>query len=71
MEQSKIIDMFDTYHTTTQGLAWAVGRHPRLIGLGAPNPQKPIWLGKAKKGRSPSRNRIGLGAQVLSPLAAP
>ena len=35
--------------TMTQGLAWAVGRHPGLIGLGAPSPQKPMWLGKAKK----------------------
>jgi len=26
---------------------------------------------EGKKGRSPSRNRIGLGVQVLSPLAAP
>ena len=56
--------------TMSQGLAWAEGRHPSLIGLGAPSPQKPMWLGKGKKG-SPSRNRIGLGVQVLSPLAAP
>ena len=26
---------------------------------------------EGEKGRSPSRNRIGLGVQVLSPLAAP
>ena len=34
----------------------------------APSPQKPMWLGKGKKGRSPSRNRIGLGFQVVLPL---
>ena len=28
--------------TTTQGLAWAAGRCPGLIGLGAPSPQKPM-----------------------------
>src|SRR3990170_1184910 len=35
--------------TVIQGLAWAAGRCPGLIGLGAPSPQKPMWLGKAKK----------------------
>jgi hypothetical protein len=56
--------------TTTQGQTWAEGKRPGLIGLGAPSPQKPMWLGKEKKG-SPSRNRVGLGVQVLSPLAVP
>jgi hypothetical protein len=51
--------------TTSQGLAWAKGRRPGLIGPGAPSPQKPTQLGKEKK-ESPSRNRIGLGVQVLS-----
>src|SRR3990170_7128356 len=36
--------------TMTQGLAWAVERRPSLIGLGAPSPQKPMWLGKAREG---------------------
>ena len=34
--------------TMTQGLAWAAGRCLGLIGLGAPSPQKPMWIGKAK-----------------------
>src|SRR3989337_4083929 len=44
--------------TMSQGLEWAKGRRPGLIGLGTPSPQKPMWLGKGKRG-SPSRNRIG------------
>ena len=35
--------------TMTEGLAWAAVMCPSLIGLGAPSPQKPMWLGKAKK----------------------
>ena len=35
--------------TMTQGLEWAAGRCPGLIGIGAPSPQKPMWLGKAKR----------------------
>ena len=34
--------------TTSQGLAWAKGRRPGLIGPGAPSPQKPTQLGKEK-----------------------
>ena len=53
--------------TTTQGLAWAAGRHPGLIGLGAPSPQKPMWLGKAKK----EGVLVGIGLDLESKSSPP
>ena len=49
LEDSGGVQKSPSGFTTTQGLAWAAGRHPGLIGIGAPSPQKPMWLGKAKK----------------------
>ena len=58
-------------YTMTQGLAWAAGRFPGLIGLGAPIPQKPMWLGMGKK----EGVLIGIGLDLETksspPLAAP
>ena len=53
--------------TTTQGLAWAAGRCPGLIGLGAPSPQKPMWLGKAKK----EGVLVGIGLDLESKSSPP
>ena len=53
--------------TTTQGLAWAAGRRPGLIGLGAPSPQKPMWLGKAKK----EGVLVGIGLDLESKSSPP
>ena len=58
-EDSGGVRMSTSRSTTSQGLAWAKGRRPGLIGPGAPSPQKPTQLGKEKR-ESPSRNRIGL-----------
>ena len=53
--------------TMTQGLAWAEGRRPGLIGLGAPSPQKPMWLGKAKK----EGVLVGIGLDLESKFSPP
>ena len=53
--------------TMTQGLAWAVGRRPGFIGLGAPSPQKPMWLGKAKK----EGVLVGIGLDLESKSSPP
>jgi hypothetical protein len=45
--------------TTSQGLAWAKGRCPGLIGPGAPSPQKPTQLGKEK-----GRVLVGIGLDI-------
>ena len=52
--------------TMTQGLARAAGRRPGLIGL-APSPQKPMWLGKAKK----EGVLVGIGLNLESKSSAP
>ena len=52
--------------TMTQGLAWAKGRRPGLIGLGAPSPQKAIWLGKEKRGVL-----VGIGLDLESKSSPP
>jgi len=49
--------------TTSQGLAWAKGRRPGLIGPGAPSPQKPTQLGK-EKGRVLVGIGLDFGVQV-------
>ena len=53
--------------TTSQGLAWAEGRCPSLIGLGAPSLQKPMWLGKEKKGGV----LVGIGLELESKSSPP
>ena len=53
--------------TTTQGLAWAMGRRPVLSGLGARSPQKPMWLGKAKK----EGVLVGIGLDLESKSSPP
>jgi len=50
-----------------QGLAWAAGRRPGLIGLGASRPQKPMWLGKAKK----EGVLVGIGLDLESKSSPP
>ena len=47
--------------------AWAAGRRPGLIGLGAPSPQKPMWLGKAKK----EGVLVGIGLDLESKSSPP
>ena len=49
--------------TTSQGLAWAKGRRPGLIGPDAPSPQKPTQLGK-EKGRVLVGIGLDFGVQV-------
>ena len=44
-------------------LAWAEGRRPGLIGLGAPSPQKPMWLGKGEKKEGVL---VGIGLELES-----
>src|SRR6266536_3069889 len=53
--------------TTTQGLAWAAGRHPGLIGTGVPSSQKSMWLGKAKK----KGVLVGIGLDLESKSSPP
>jgi hypothetical protein len=49
LEDSGGVQKSTSGSTTSQGLAWAKGKRPGLIGLGALSPQKPMWLGKAKR----------------------
>ena len=49
-----------------QGLAWAAGMRPGVIGLCAPSPQKLMLLGKAKKGVL-----VGIGLDLESKSSPP
>ena len=66
-EDSRGVWKFVSGFTTTQGLAWAVGRCHGLIGIGAPSPQNPMWLGKAKK----EGVLVGIGLDLESKSSPP
>ena len=76
----KLLEGFRGFRRGPEVHKW-VHHNPRA-SMGSGEAPWPYWARRTKsskahvareckKGRSPSRNRIGLGVQVLSPLAAP
>ena len=66
-EDSRGVQESTSGSTMSQGLAWAEGRCPSLFWLGAPCPQKPMWLGKGEKGGV----LVGIGLDLESKSSPP